>query len=341
MSIQEYLKQVMSGENLSYEEALAAGSQLMEKALNPIPVAGLLTALKTKGETYEEVAGFAMSLKKNAVSIKPKEYSKGDGFYDVVGTGGDGAHTFNISTTTAFVLAGAGIPVAKHGNRSISSKCGSADVLENLGVDIDATAGQIEKQLGDIGLGFIFAQKAHPAMKNVIDVRRSLGVPTIFNIIGPLANPVTLKGAYIGVYKENLVPIMAKSMVQLGIEYGAVVHGAGGLDEATLLGDNRVAIIKNRDIEHLKINASDYGLEPAPIEALKGGNAEENSQITLDILKGQIGPKRDVVLLNAGIALYAYGKVESIEAGIAKARLSIDSGDALEKLKQLKKASHY
>lgn len=336
MSIQNYLKQVMSGENLSYEEALSAASQLMEKTLDPIPVAGLLTALKTKGESYEEVAGFAMSLKKHAVSIKPKRH----GFYDVVGTGGDGAHTFNISTTTAFVLAGAGIPIAKHGNRSISSKCGSADVLEHLGVNIDATASQIEDQLTDIGLGFIFAQKAHPAMKNVIQVRRSLAVPTIFNIIGPLANPVTLCGAYIGVYKEELVPIMAKSMVQMGIETGAVVHGAGGLDEATLIGDNTVAIIKNGEIDNFKINASDYGLDTAPIETLKGGNAEENSQITLAILQGQDGPKRDVVLLNAGIALYAYGKVESISAGIAKAKESLDTGAAFEKLQQLKIASN-
>lgn len=331
MELKNYLKAIMQGENLNYEDASYLATGLMAKELNPIQVAGLLAALKTKGETYEEISGFAMGLKNNAMTIASKRQE----FYDIVGTGGDGADTFNISTTCAFVLSGAGLNVAKHGNRSISSKCGSADVLEALGVNILAQSDRIVKQLDQVGLSFIFAPLAHPSMKNVMTVRKSLGVPTIFNIIGPLSNPMPLTGQFVGVFKPELVDLMAKSMIQLGVKKGAVVHGAGGLDEASLMGENTVAFIRDGKVETLSIDGVDYGLIASGVEALKGGDAKVNAQILKGILSGQTGAKRDVVLLNAAIALYAFEKAESIGQGIELAAKSIDSGAAFKQLEAL------
>jgi len=336
MSIQPYLKTVINGDNLSFDQACELATQLMETELNPIQVSGLLTALKTKGETYEEISGFALGLKNNAISIKPNRTK----FYDIVGTGGDGADTFNISTTCAFVLAGTGLNIAKHGNRSISSRCGSADVLHELGVNIHATPENIENQLNVVGLSFIYAPLAHPSMKNVMQVRKNLGVPTIFNIIGPLANPLKLEGQYIGVFSPDLVDIMAKSMVQLGVKKGAVVHGAGGLDEASLAGPNTIAFVKNGDLETKLIDAKDFGLENAEISALKGGNSKRNAEILRAVLDGQEGPYRDVVLLNCGISLYAFDRVSSITEGIELAKNSIDDGHALNRLKELVRISN-
>ena len=331
MELTPYLKDVMQGQDLKYEDACYLATGLVERELNAIQVAGLLTALKTKGESYEEISGFAMGLKNNAINIGSKRHE----FYDIVGTGGDEADTFNISTTCAFVLSGAGLNVAKHGNRSISSKCGSADVLEALGVKIQATSDQIGRQLDQVGLSFIFAPVAHPSMKNVMTVRKTLGVPTIFNIVGPLSNPMPLTGQFVGVFKPDLVEVMAKSMVQLGIRNGAVVYGGGGLDEATLIGDNVLALIREGQVELMVIDGRAYGFEPTGVEALKGGDSKTNAEILKSILQGEIGPKRDVVLLNAGIALYAFNKADSIEEGVALAAKSIDSGAALKQLNAL------
>lgn len=331
MSIQKYLKTIVNGENLTYEESCLLSSELMETKLNPTLVSALLIALKTKGETYEEVSGFAKGLKNNTIRLK----STRTHFYDIVGTGGDSSNTFNISTTSAFVLAGAGLNIAKHGNRSISSKCGSADVLNKLGINILSTPENIETQLNEIGLSFIYAPLAHPSMKNVMQVRKDLGIPTIFNIIGPLCNPLALEGQYIGVFSPNLVDIIANSMIQLGIKKGAVVYGAGGLDEASLAGDNKIAFIKNEKVEIKNINGSDYGLITADNEALKGDNARVNADILRDILLGKKGPKRDVVLLNSAIALYSFELADSIEEGIEIAAKSIDSGSSLSKLDEL------
>jgi len=326
-----YLMKVLDGRNLTFSEATACADQLMVSGENPYKVAGLLVALRAKGESYEEISGFAKGLKNNAVPIAPKRTK----FFDIVGTGGDGAHTFNISTTCAFVLAGAGVNVAKHGNRSISSKCGSADVLEALGVNIQAGPENIKRQLDDIGLSFIFAPLAHPSMRNVMEVRKNLGIPTIFNIIGPLSNPIQLEGQCIGVFKPKLVTQMAKSMYQLGVKMGAVIHGAGGLDEASLAGDNTVAFMKKGNLVMGKINGRDFGLCQADNDALIGGDAKENAEILLSILNGARGPKRDVVLLNAAIALYAFDLAETIEDGIAQAAHSIDEGHAIEKLNKM------
>jgi len=331
MNLSSYLQIITSGINLSYKEASELSTSLIKTELNPIQVSALLTALKTKGESFEEISGFAQGLKNNAIHFETKRCD----FYDIVGTGGDGADTFNISTTSAFVLSGAGLNIAKHGNRSISSKCGSADVLQELGVNINSSPSALQEQLDELGLAFIFAPLAHPSMKNVMSVRKNLGMATIFNIVGPLANPIPLKGQMIGVYSPSLVDKMANSMIQLGILNGVVVHGAGGLDEASLAGENTLAFVNNGLIKKLKVSACDYGLSPAPIASLKGGDAKENAKILKAILDGAKGPKRDVVLLNCGISLYAFGKVSDIAEGIDAATKSIDDGDAREQLNAL------
>lgn len=327
----DYLKQLTAGKDLSFEESMEIASQLMDATVDEIKVASLLTALKTKGETYEEISGFAMGLKKHALPI----ISDRKILYDIVGTGGDGADTFNISTTTAIVLAGAGLNMAKHGNRSVSSRCGSGDVLEALGINIQTSKEQMENQLNQVGISFLYAPLVHPSMKNVMGIRRKLGIPTIFNIIGPLANPMSLDGQYIGVFRRDLVEVMAKSLVKMGIEKGAVVYGAGGLDEASLEGANEVAFIKKGLVYLEKVDGVDFGLDRYPNSVLKGGSAEENACITQEILMGQKGPKRSVILLNAAIALYAFEKVSSIAKGIDMAAESIDSGAAKDKLDQL------
>ncbi|MBN2897766.1 MAG: anthranilate phosphoribosyltransferase [Clostridia bacterium] len=336
MSLTKYLKEVMQGKDLSYEVACEVSTQLMQSDLEAVQVAGLLAALKTKGETYEEISGFAKGLKNHAVTIPTQK----DGFYDIVGTGGDGADTFNISTTCAFVLSGSGLDIAKHGNRSVSSKCGSADVLEALGVNIEATADNISIQLDEAGIAFIYAPLAHPSMKRVMPVRRQLGVPTIFNIIGPLANPVELSGQLVGVYKQELVVDMAQSLIRLGVEKGAVVHGAGGLDEATLMGENTVLFIKNGGLKLQKIKGADYGLMMSELADIRGGDAAFNAEIVRSVLKGEKGARRDTVLLNAGIAFYAFDRAVSIEDGILMAAESIDSGRAFEQLEKLVRISN-
>jgi anthranilate phosphoribosyltransferase len=333
--IHQYLKNIINGQNLSYEDSCDLAHCLMNQELNPLHVSALLSGMKVKGETYQEISGFARGLKDNAVQISPKSRD----LYDIVGTGGDCANTFNISTTCAFVLAGAGLRIAKHGNRSISSKCGSADVLEALGVNIHLTPSQIEAQLDTFGLAFIFAPMAHPAMKNVMPIRKDLGIPTIFNIIGPLVNPLNLEGQYIGVFSPKLVDLMANSMVQLGLRKGLVVHGAGGIDELSLEGINVIAIIKGTSVEKIQIDPRQYNLKQASNEALKGGDSVVNAKITMAILNNEKGPHRDVVLLNSATALYAFGITESIEDGLLMAADSIDSGRAKEKLELLIKSN--
>lgn len=329
--MQDALKRITQGKDLSFEEAYEVANAMMREGLDPLHASALLAGLKVKGETYEEISGFARGLKDHAVTIQPVSRY----FYDIVGTGGDGANTFNISTTCAIVLAGAGLRVAKHGNRSISSRCGSADVLEALGVDFALTPEQIGLQLDAIGLTFIFAPLAHPAMRNIMPVRKGLGIPTIFNIIGPLVNPIDLEGQYIGVFDPDLVEPMAQSMVQLGIRNGLAIHGYGGLDELSLEGPNLIAFIKEGEIRHQTLDAVDLGLDRAPNATLTGGDAKENAEIVRAVLEGKPGPHRDVVLLNCAAALFAFGHVQSLADGLHMAAHSLDSGAAAEKLSQL------
>lgn len=324
------LQKVIAGVNLSFDEANDTMLDLMSGEASDAEIGAFLAALKAKGETIDEISGLANGMREKAVKINTNHES----VIDIVGTGGDKAGTFNISSTSAFVIAGAGIAVAKHGNRSISSKSGAADVLEALGININGEISQIESQLNNIGITFLFAPKVHLSMKYVMKARKDLGIPTVFNVLGPLTNPVKLSGQVLGVYKDDLVLPMAKSLQKLGIKKAVVVYGAGGLDEASLSGDNHVAIVNGDVITEQKINSKDLGLLSVPNTELIGGTPAENAEITLAILKGEKGAKRDAVLLNSALGILAADHADDIKEAIEIAKESIDSGKALEKLKQ-------
>lgn len=295
-------------------------------------IEAVLLAMKERGETAEEMAGLAGYIREAA------EFGYTDlPVLDVCGTGGDGAHTFNISSTVAFVLAGLGIPVAKHGNRSVSSRSGSADVLEALNVPIVKSTEEVLADLERTNLSFLFAQHVHPIMKHVMPVRKKIGTATIFNQIGPLTNPLRPKRQLIGVYHPSLLEKMAKAMRHLGVERGMVVHGAGGLDEASLSGVNDVYFFDGEQTARYTVDPRDVGLMRAPIEALRGGTPEENAATLLGVLNSETGPGRDVVLLNAALALCAYGTTSTLRAGVEEAQRSIDAGHALRVLKQLQR----
>ncbi|MDP4178892.1 MAG: anthranilate phosphoribosyltransferase [Bacillota bacterium] len=324
------LQKVIAGVNLSFDEANDTMLDLMSGEASDAEIGAFLAALKAKGETIDEISGLANGMREKAVKINTNHES----VIDIVGTGGDKAGTFNISSTSAFVIAGAGIAVAKHGNRSISSKSGAADVLEALGININGEISQIESQLNNIGITFLFAPKVNLSMKYVMKARKDLGIPTVFNVLGPLTNPVKLSGQVLGVYKDDLVLPMAKSLQKLGIKKAVVVYGAGGLDEASLSGDNHVAIVNGDVITEQKINSKDLGLLSVPNTELIGGTPAENAEITLAILKGEKGAKRDAVLLNSALGILAADRAEDIKEAIEIAKESIDSGKALEKLQQ-------
>lgn len=325
------LQKVILGDDLTFDEAYETMLNLMSGEATDAEIGAFLAALKAKGETIDEISGLAKGMRDKALKVN----SNYDFVLDIVGTGGDKAGTFNISTTSAFVLAGAGIPIAKHGNRSISSKSGAADVLDALGININGDIDSIENQLNTIGITFLFAPKVHLSMKYVMKARKDLGIPTVFNILGPLTNPVELGGQILGVYRDDLVMPMAQSLQKLGIKRAVVVHGAGGLDEASLSGDNHIAIVDNDVIFEQKINAKDFGLLSVPNSELVGGTPHENAEITVAILNGEKGPKRDAVLLNSALGFMVAGLADNIEHGIEIAMESIDSGKAYEKLQQL------
>ncbi len=329
--LQKYLHAISQRNNLSYEEALDLSITLIAPGHSSAVVGALLASLRTKGECADEISGFVSGLKQNAVKIPVKQGE----IYDVAGTGGDGAHTQNISTLTALILAGAGLTIAKHGNRSVSSRCGSADVLYEAGVNIHATPDNIALQLQECSLCFIYAPLAHPSMKNVMEVRKSLGIPSIFNLAGPLSNPVTLTGQIVGVYSPKLMDRMATVLLKLGMKRGAVIHGHGGLDEASLSGLNSVLFIEDDRLIPAQISGKDLGLKSAPISDLRGGSPSENSKALMAVLNGQSGAFRDSALLNSAIALYGFGKSETLGQALQAARESLDSGSALDKLNQL------
>lgn len=331
LQLNKSLQAVIEKKNLSFGEAYETMLELMSGEASDTQIGALLSVLKAKGETYEEIAGFAEGMKEKAekLNINYKEV------IDTCGTGGDRAGTFNISTTSAFVLAGAGAVVAKHGNRSISSKSGSADVLTALGVNIDKDVSAVEKILNHIGIAFLFAPKMHLSMKYVMKARKELGIPTVFNVLGPLTNPVKLTGQVLGVYRKDLVMPMARVLHKLGRKRAIVVHGAGNLDEAALCGDNYTVFVSGDSITEKIINAKDYGLSEAGNNEILGGTAEENAKITMDILNGKIGPQRDVVVLNSALGMITAGLADSVEQGIELAKDSIDSGKAKDKLKKL------
>lgn len=334
--IREALTQVLDHESLSAEQAEAVMDEIMTGMATPAQVAGFLIALRMKGETVEEIAGFARAMRRAAIPVEPSR----DDVIDTCGTGGDGANTFNISTTTAFVVAGAGLGVAKHGNRSVSSRSGSADVLEALGVNLDLTPEQVAHAVDAIGIGFLFAPKLHPAMKHAIGPRRELGVRTVFNILGPLTNPAGARAQLLGVYDGALTELMANVLQALGSDAAYVVHGAGRLDELTTEGPNRVSYFgvaeTNGRVVTDTLDPREFGFEPPAEGAFRGGTPEENAAITRGILAGDDrGPRREIVLLNAAAALAAGGKAPGLEVGLELAAESIDSGAALGTLQAL------
>ncbi|MGC9347845.1 MAG: anthranilate phosphoribosyltransferase [Anaerolineae bacterium] len=336
--IREAIAQLLERDSLSMEEAEGVMDEVMRGEATPAQIAGFLIALRVKGETVEEITGCAKAMRRAATRVTPRR--ENDSLIDTCGTGGDRAGTFNISTTTAFVAAGAGLPVAKHGNRSVSSKSGSADVLKALGVNLDIDPDQMAACIDEVGIGFLFAPKLHPAMKHAIGPRRELGVRTVFNILGPLTNPADAKAQLLGVYDAELTEVMASVLKALGSRAAYVVHGHGRLDELSTTGPNRVSHFgvggTNGDVVTESLDPQDLGFSVATSDDLRGGAPEENAGITRAILSGvDRGPRRDVVLLNAAAALLVGGLASDLREGIALAAQSIDSGAALSKVDDL------
>ncbi len=328
--IQEAISKLIEQKDLTPEETAGSFDEIMSGTATQAQTAAFLMGLKIKGETPTEITECARIMREKCDSLN----SETD-LIDIVGTGGDEVGTFNISTASAFITAAAGVPTAKHGNRSVSSKTGAADVLEALGLKIDLPKEKNEKILKDTNFCFMFAPVYHSSMRYAAPVRKELAIPTIFNILGPLANPANANQQILGVFSEDLLVPMAQALSNLGVKKGFVVYGNDGLDEITLTGPTKAIEINNGDLNEITINPEDYGLEICDIEELIGGEKEENAQIIRDIFNGKKGPKRDVVLLNSGVALYTTGKVDSINEGVEMAADIIDSGKALEKLEEL------
>lgn len=328
--IQEAISRLVEGGSLTTDEAAQVMNEIMEGEVTPAQFGAFVTALRLKGETVEEIAGFVKTMRAKAIPVLTKEP-----VVDVVGTGGDGKNTFNISTAAAFVVAGAGQKVAKHGNRAASSKCGAADVLEALGVKFDLGPEEVQKCVEEVGIGFMFAPAFHPAMKYAGPPRREIGIRTVFNIIGPLTNPAGAKTYLLGVADTSLVEKLALVLQSLDCDHALVVHGEDGLDEISTTGKSRVCELKDGKIHTYTIEPGDFGLIKASLNDLKGGDAAENAALLKDILNGKKGPQRDVVVLNAAAALVASNKVKSVEEGIKMAIDSIDKGQAMDKLKRL------
>jgi anthranilate phosphoribosyltransferase len=333
--LRQTIAKVASGQTLTQSEAADAFELMMSGTATPAQIGALLMALRVRGETVDEIAGAARALRAHAVPVHAPE-----GAIDTCGTGGDAKGTFNISTCAAFVVAGAGVPVAKHGNRSISSRSGSADVLAALGVNIEASPETISRSIAECGLGFMFAPAHHPAMRHVAEVRAELGTRTIFNLLGPLANPAGTKFQIVGVFAKEWVEPIAQVLGLLGVERAWVVHGSDGLDELTTTGISDVAAIDAGRISIFRISPRNAGLPDARPADLVGGTAVENAAHIRALLNGMTGPFRDIVLLNAGAALLVAGKATSLRDGIALAGEAIDSGKAAAVLEALVKLSH-
>jgi anthranilate phosphoribosyltransferase len=325
MTLQEYIERAADGEDLTQEESREAVRLVFEEATEA-QIGALLAALRAKGETETEIAGFAQGMREAARTIEPERAP----LVDIVGTGGDDYDTINVSTTSAIVAAGAGVAIAKHGNYSVSSTSGSADVLEVAGADIEAEPPAVEEAVERDGIGFMLAPVFHPAMKAVIGPRKELGMRTIFNILGPLTNPAGAQSQVVGVYDPDLVPVLARALSHMAVDRALVVHGAG-MDEIALHDETVVAEVDGDTIEEYTITPEEIGLDSAPVEAVAGGSPEENAADLRGIVTGEVtGPKRDIILANAGAAIYVAGLADSIEAGVEAAAEAIDEGDAAE-----------
>lgn len=330
--MKHYLEKLAQRENLSRKEIGKVMELIMSGKATKPEINDFLLMLNDKGPTVDEITGAAQIMREFCVAVDAKK----EVVLDTCGTGGDKKDTFNISTITAFVVAGAGVVVAKHGNRSVSSRCGSADILEALGVNIAVEAEHLSECLDKVGVAFLFAQKLHPAMKNVAEIRKELGVKTIFNILGPLTNPARATHQILGVYSRDLVEPMANVLKHLGLRRALVVHGADGLDEITTTTKTFVSEFNGREVISYDIDPTELGIKTASENDLKGGDIVLNTAIATEILKGIKGPKRDIVLLNAAYALYTAEKVKNVGDGLRMAADSIDSGRAMEKLEKLK-----
>lgn len=333
--IKEAINLVVSGINLSEMEMAGCMQEIMEGRATEAQIGALLTGLRMKGETVDEITGAARIMRDKAARIKAPE-----GVLDTCGTGGDTSHTFNISTTTALVVAAAGVPVAKHGNRAVSSRSGSADLLEALGVKIDLEPAKVEKCLFETGFGFMFAPLFHPAMKYAVGPRRELGIRTVFNILGPLTNPAGAQRQVLGVFSSRLTETLARVLGNLGAVDALVVHGEDGLDEITVTSGTKASRFSAGAVESMYIAPEDFGLQRATLQDMVGGDKDENARLTLRILQGEKGPKRDVVLMNAGAAIMVAGKAQDLRTAFEAAREAIDSGAASRKLEEIRKVSN-
>jgi anthranilate phosphoribosyltransferase len=325
------LAQLAAGETLSRDVAASAMATIMDGQATPAQIGAFLLGLRSKGETVDEITGCAEAIRSRALPV-PHSYER---LVDTCGTGGDGASTFNISTTAAFIVAGAGQKVAKHGNRAISSQTGSADVLEALGVQIDMAGPEVVGALDEVGITFLFAPTFHSAMRHAAPIRRELAVRTVFNVLGPLCNPAGATAQIVGVFDPNLAPVIAEVLGNLGVERAVVVHGSDGLDELTITGPSRVAEWTGHSVIEYAISPEDMGLSTKPGESLKGADAETNARILRAVLEGEPGGPRDVALLNAGAALMVAGAAEDMREGVTRAMTSVDSGAALTRLDAL------
>jgi anthranilate phosphoribosyltransferase len=330
--LKETIEQLIAGDDLSTEQAEDAMRKIMSGAASDAEIGGFLVAMRMRTETPQQIEGFARVMRENCVPIE----ARSDDLVDTCGTGGDSMQTFNISTVSGIVAAGAGVKVAKHGNRSVSSKCGSADVLAELGVNIDCSTEQVAQCIDACGIGFLFAPNLHPAMRYAIGPRRSLGIRTVFNILGPLTNPAGASRQLLGVFAPELTETLAATLGRLGSVHALVVHGLDGIDELSTVGPTRVSELVDGAVETYQITPEQFGFARVEPEDIAGGEPAENAAIVLEILEGKQGPHRDIAVLNAGAAIYVSGHAEAIEDGITRAGEAIENGSAMNVLEQLR-----
>ncbi len=330
--MKEYIEKCLSGQDLTIDEAARALDAIMTGQATDVQIAGLLVALRAKGESIDELVGFARTMRQHAVKVNVDD----ENAIDVCGTGGDSLGTFNISTMAAFVIAGAGVTVAKHGNRSVSSKCGSADLLAALGINVESPPAKVEECINTVGVGFLFAPSFHPAMKFVGKARSELGIRTIFNMLGPITNPAGVKKQLIGTYQAGVATKLAGTVERLSTDLTCVVHSKDGLDEVTLSGETSVyEVQKRRGSRQYSVDPTYFDLPPRPLSSLRGGSPQENAAIAMDVFRKQRGPARDVVIANAAFGLYVAGKARDLHEGSEMAAHSIDSDNALDKLNRM------
>ncbi|MBS0496036.1 MAG: anthranilate phosphoribosyltransferase [Proteobacteria bacterium] len=332
MTPQEALQRIIAHQEIMHDDMVSLMRRIMQGDISPVLIAAIITGLRVKRETIVEITAAAQVMREFASKVEISDHTH---LVDTCGTGGDSLHTFNISTASAFVAAAAGARVAKHGGRSVSSKSGSADVLEALGVNLNQTPSQVAHCISETGAGFMFAPNYHAAMKHAAPVRRELGIKTLFNILGPLTNPANAKRQVLGVFNEDLVETLAHVLQRLGSEHVMIVHGSDGLDEITITGETRIGELKNGQVNVYTVRPEDFGLKTSPIEAIQVTNSEHAKTMLLSVLENTAGTARDIVLMNAGAAIYAAGVTDTLAQGVQSALRAIESGAALKKLHDL------